>query len=70
MNNIGEDQPAHPHSLTSTLVICCLESTISKLAISKIAIFKLVSVADESGLSLTLSQVFSRQGPNDNSTIW
>ena len=55
-NNKGADQSAHPHSLISALVIRCLESTISKLATSEIAILNLVSVADESGLSLSLSE--------------
>ena len=55
-NNKGADQPVHPHSLISALVIRCLETIISKLATSEIAIFKLVSEADESGLSLALSE--------------
>ena len=52
-NNKGTDQPAHPRSLISAFVIRFLESTIYNLATSKI--FQLVSVADESGLSLALS---------------
>ena len=28
-NNKGADQPAHPRSLISTLVVCCLDSIIS-----------------------------------------
>ena len=32
VNNTGADQPAHPHSLISTFVICCLKSIIHKLA--------------------------------------
>ena len=35
-NNKGADQPAHPHSLISAFVIRLLESTIFKLASSKI----------------------------------
>ena len=54
--NTGADQPAHPRSLISTLVIRVLESTISKLATSKISFFKLVSVAEQAGLNLTLSE--------------
>ena len=53
-NNKGTDQPAHPRSLISAFVIGLLESYISRLATSKISIFKLVSVAEETGLSLTL----------------
>ena len=36
--------------------ICFLESTVSKLATNEISFFKLVSVAEESGLSLPLSE--------------
>ena len=35
-NNKGADQPAQPRSLISAFFICCLESTISKLAMSEI----------------------------------
>ena len=38
-NNKGADQPAHPHSLISALVIRFFESIISKLATSEISIF-------------------------------
>ena len=38
-NNKGADQPAHPHSLISTFVICLLESTISRLATSEFSNF-------------------------------
>ena len=56
MNNKGADQPAHLHSLISTFVIRLLESIISKLATSEISIFQLVSVAEETGLSLTFPE--------------
>ena len=51
-NNTGADQPAHPRSLISAVVIRDLVSTISKLATSEISVFKLVSVAEETGFSL------------------
>ena len=38
-NNKGADQPAHPHSLISTIVIRFLESIVSILATSKVLIF-------------------------------
>ena len=38
-NNKGADQPAHPRSLIGAFVIHLLESSISKLASSKISIF-------------------------------
>ena len=40
----------HPHSLISTFVIHLLGSKISKLASGKMAIFSLVSVAEQVGL--------------------
>ena len=55
-NNTGADQPAHPRSLISAFVIRVLESTISKLTASKISIFYLVSVAEETVLKLALSE--------------
>ena len=51
-NNKGTDQPAHPCSTISAFVIRHLESIISKLSTSKISFFKLVSLAEETGLSL------------------
>ena len=38
-NNKGADQHAHPCSLTSTLVICLLESVKPRLAMSENSIF-------------------------------
>ena len=38
VKNTGADQPAHPRSLISVLVICCLESNICKLATGEISI--------------------------------
>ena len=52
-NNKGADQPAHPHSLISTFVVCCLDSMICILAISKVSRFELASVAEQAGLNLT-----------------
>ena len=43
-------------SLISTFVIRLLESIISRLATSKISIFLLVSVAEQAGFNLTLSE--------------
>ena len=55
-DNKGLDQPAHPHRMISAIVIRFLKSIISKLATSEISIFYLVSVAEETGLSLDLSE--------------
>ena len=53
-NNTGADQPAHPGSLISAFVIRILESSICicKLATGENLFFWLVSVAEETGLSL------------------
>ena len=56
MNNKCADQPAHPRSLISTLVILVFKSIISRLAMSKISFFWVVSVAEQAGLNLTLSE--------------
>ena len=45
------------NSLISAYVIRLLESIISRLAVSDISIFYLVSVAEETGLSLALSEI-------------
>ena len=55
-NNKGADQPAHMPSLISTFVVRLLESIISKLATGEISLLLLVSVAEETGLSLDLSK--------------
>ena len=51
-NNTGADQPVHPRSLISAFVIRLLESSIFKLASSKISMIYLVSEAEKTGLSL------------------
>ena len=55
-NNKGADQLGHRLSLIRAFVICFLESSISKLAISEISIFLLVFVAVETGLSIPMSE--------------
>ena len=54
MKNTGASQPAHQRRLISAFVIRFLERIISKLATSKMSIFQLVFVAEETGLNLTL----------------
>ena len=67
-NNKGRDQPGHPRSLISAFVIHCLDSIISIRVKSRISRLKLVSVAKQTGLSLTCPkpwrQIFSWQGSN------
>ena len=53
-NNTGADQPAHPRGLISAFVIRFLESIICTLATGELSIFKLVYVAEETGLKLAL----------------
>ena len=49
-------RPAYLRSLISAFVICFLERIISKLATCKVLYIWLVSVAEETGLSLSLSE--------------
>ena len=44
------------HSLLSTFVILLMESIIYKLATSEIAIFRVVSVAEQAGLGMPWSE--------------
>ena len=55
-NNKGVDQPAHPRSLISAFVIRFLGSKIIQLAASELSIFKLVSVAEQDGLTLAIRE--------------
>ena len=54
VNNKDADQPAHLRSLISAFIIHLFESSISKLATSKISIISLVSVAGDTGFSPAL----------------
>ena len=56
MNNEGADQPAHLRSLISSFVNHLLESIISRLAMRVISFFQLVSVSEQAGLNITLSE--------------
>ena len=60
-NNKGADQPAHPRSLISTFVVCCLDSIIPLVSISEISSLYLASVAAQAGLSLPWSQTKEAQ---------
>ena len=66
VNDKDADKPAHSHRLNA-FVIRFLECVISKLVTSVITVFYLVSVVEETNLSLTISetqrQVLSCQGP-------
>ena len=55
-NYKGADQPAHPRSLISVFVDCCLDSITPLVSISEISSLYLVSVAAQAGLSLTWTE--------------
>ena len=55
-NNKGADQPAHSRSLISAFVVSFLNSIIPLLAIDEISRPKLLSSAEQAGLSLNWSQ--------------
>ena len=54
-NNKEADQSAHPHSLISTFVVPSLDSIIPVVNKYQISRLKLVSVPEQTGLSLTWS---------------
>ena len=54
--NKGVDQPAHPHSLISAFVVCCLDSIMSLVSVTKISSLMLSSVAEQASLSVTWSE--------------
>ena len=52
----GADQPGLPRRLINEFVFRILESIISNLAANEISFFTLVSLTEETGLSLALSE--------------
>ena len=55
-NNKGADHPVHLRSLIGAFVVRCLDIIIPILAISKISIVFLISIAEQAGSSLIWSQ--------------
>ena len=55
VNNKGSDQTVHPHSLISNFVVRCIDSIIPIVAKLKVSSLSLVSVAEQTDLSLTLA---------------
>ena len=55
-NNKGADQPVHPRSLVSAIVVRCLDSVMSLVSVTKISSLMLASVAEQASLSLTWSE--------------
>ena len=56
-NDKGGDKPAHPRSLISAFIIPLFEIIISILTTSELSIFYLVSVAEETDLSLICAKL-------------
>ena len=56
-NNKGADQPVHLRSLVSAFVIRCLDSIIPLVSKSKISSLSLASVAAQTGLCLTWTEI-------------
>ena len=67
-NNKGADQSAHPHSLISAFVVCCLDGIIPPVSISKILSLYLSSAAAQDGLSLPWLQT-PKTGSHDEAHI-
>ena len=55
-NNKGADQPAHLRSLISTFIVRCLDNVMSLVSLTKISSLMLVSVAEQTSLSLPWSE--------------
>ena len=55
-SGVSEQQRCRPAQSDQRLVFRFLESTISRLAANEISIFQLISVPEETGLSLALLQ--------------
>ena len=55
-NNKGADQPAHPRSLISAFVVCCLDSVMSLVSVTQISSLMLASVAEQASLCLAWSE--------------
>ena len=68
-NNKGADQPAHPRSLISAFVVCCLDSIISLDSIAEISRRQLASVAAQAGLCLAWSETPEDTFSNDEAQM-
>ena len=55
-NNKGADQPVHPRSLISAFIVCCLDSVMSLVSVTKISSLMLASVSEQASLSLAWSE--------------
>ena len=58
--NKGSDQTVHPHSLVSIFFVHCFDSIIPIVAKTKVPRLSLVSVVEQTGLSLTWSHTAAR----------
>ena len=69
VNNKGSDQTVHPHSLISNFVVRCFDSIIPLSAKPKVSGLSLVSVAEQTGLSLTWSYTTEGRFSRDEAQI-
>ena len=68
-NNKVADQPAHPRSLISAIVVRCLDSEMSLVFVTKISSLMLASVAAQASLSLTWSETPEDTFSHDEANI-
>ena len=59
----------YPHSLISNFVVCCIDSIIPIVAKPKVSSLSLVSVAEQTGLSLTWSHTTADRFSCDEAQI-
>ena len=69
VNNKGSNQTVHPHSLISNFVVRCFDSIILIVAKPKVSSLSLVSVAEQTGLSLTWSHTTEDRFSRDKAQI-
>ena len=69
VRNKGSNHTVHPHSLISNFVVRCFDSIIPIVAKPKVSSLLLVSVAKQTGFSLTLSNTTEDRFSRDNALI-
>ena len=68
--NKGADKPAHPRSLISTFIVCCLDRIIHLVSISEISSLYIASVVAQAGLSLPCRKPEDRFSHDVARMIW
>ena len=69
VTNKGSDQTLHPHSLISNFVVRCFDSIIPIVAKPKVSSRSMVSIAEQTGLSLTWSHTTADKFSRDEAQI-